>query len=64
MARDAALAYLTRIAERIERDLALVEQIPPVLHDLARTILAAQRLLHCAVAATQASPITVVPTGR
>ncbi|MFN2495302.1 MAG: alpha/beta hydrolase [Pseudonocardiaceae bacterium] len=63
VARDAAIAYLTRIAERIEGDLALVEQIPPVLDDHSATVAAAQRLARGAVAAAQGTPITVGPDG-
>lgn len=63
MACDTAIAYLTGIAERIEGDLALVEQIPPVLHDHSATVAAARRLLGGAVATARGTSITVDPNG-
>ena len=62
-ARDAAITYLSGLAERIAGDRALAEQIPSVLHDHCRTVAAAQRLLHDAVVVARQSSITVSPDG-
>ncbi|HEY2763445.1 MAG TPA: alpha/beta hydrolase [Pseudonocardiaceae bacterium] len=62
-ARDAAMAYLSGIAERIERARALVEQIPPVLIEHSAIVESAQEQLRAALAATFGTPIIVGPDG-
>ncbi|MGH3797075.1 MAG: alpha/beta hydrolase [Pseudonocardiaceae bacterium] len=63
VARDAAITSLSRIADRIERDRALTEQIPPALREHCAAVTSAQRLVRGAVAATAGTPILVGPDG-
>ncbi|HEY2765346.1 MAG TPA: alpha/beta hydrolase [Pseudonocardiaceae bacterium] len=63
LARDAAMTYLSGIADRIERDRTLVEQIAPVLREHCATVSSAQRLVRGAVNATAGTPILVGPDG-
>lgn len=58
-ARDAAVAHLETVADRIERNSRLVDQIPPVYFGHAGTVASAQQLLRNAVAAAEGTPISI-----
>lgn len=62
-ARDAALAYLVRIADRLDRGIGLVPQISPLLDQHATDVGVAQRLPRGAVAAAEAAGLSVGPDG-